>query len=343
MNDALNCVLAANGGMALVVLAGVHTGCFELFGTDRVRSVKDLKGKAVALPSLGASRQAFVASILKNVGLDPQKDVQWVVHPPAEAMRLLAEGKVDGWLGFPPEPQQLRARKIGHVLVDTRSDRPWSQYFCCMIAGNRDFVRKRPIATKKVVRAILKASELCVTEPERIARLMVDRGYASNDEYMVQLLKEVLVVGCIASVDHEPRDAFRLRHAELRGLQNGAHDLLGSNRALSHEVAVPGNHAAEVLGPWPVRPRVHEHMADLPGTELLGLGREAQPSIDLPLRQEPHRFRRGMHHPLDILLRVQAYVLQDASGESRAGAFKVRDHHGLPLQIPHRTNMVRPE
>ena len=177
--------------MALVVLAGVHTGCFELFGTDRVRSVKDLKGKAVALPSLGASRQAFVASILKNVGLDPQKDVQWVVHPPAEAMRLLAEGKVDGWLGFPPEPQEFRARRIGHVLVDTKSDRPWSQYFCCMIGGNRDFVRKYPIATKKVVRAILKASQLCATEPERIARLMVDRGYASNYEYMVQLLKEV--------------------------------------------------------------------------------------------------------------------------------------------------------
>jgi NitT/TauT family transport system substrate-binding protein len=106
-------------------------------------------------------------------------------------MRLLADGKVDGWLGFPPEPQELRARRIGHVLVDTKSDRPWSQYFCCMIGGNREFVRKHPIATKKVVRAILKASQLCATEPERIARLMVDRGYASNYEYMDQMLKEV--------------------------------------------------------------------------------------------------------------------------------------------------------
>jgi len=183
--DAPSFVLDADAGMALVVLGGVHTGCFELFGTDRVHSVRDLKGKTVALLNLGRGRQAFVASILKNVGLDPQKDVQWVVHPPAEAMRLLAEGKIDAWMGFPPEPQELRARRIGHVLVDTKSDRPWSQYFCCMIGGNRDFVRKYPIATKKVVRAILKASELCVTEPERIARLMVDRGYASNYEYMV--------------------------------------------------------------------------------------------------------------------------------------------------------------
>jgi len=189
--DALVFVLSADAGLPLVVLGGVHTGCYELFGTDRVRSVRDLKGKIVALPNLGSSRQAFIASMVRNVGLDPQKDIKWVVHPPAEAMRLLAEGRVDGWMGFPPEPQELRARRIGHVLVDTKSDRPWSQYFCCMIGGNRDFVRKHPIATKKVVRAILKASELCATEPERIARLMVDRGYASNYKYMVQMLKEV--------------------------------------------------------------------------------------------------------------------------------------------------------
>jgi len=191
MSDAPSFVLGADADVALVVLAGVHTGCYELFGTDRVRSVRDLKGKTIALPNLGSSRQAFVASMLKNVGLDPQKDVEWVVHPPLEALRLFAEGKIDGWMGFPPEPQELRAKKIGHVLVDTKSDRPWSQYFCCMIAGNRDFVRKYPIATKKVVRAILKASELCATEPERIARLMVDRGYASHYEYVVQMLKEV--------------------------------------------------------------------------------------------------------------------------------------------------------
>src|SRR5215467_15438452 len=141
---------------------------------------KAAQGKDPAVPFLGGGRQAFVASILTNVGLDPHKDVLWVEHPPAEAIRLLAEGKVGAWMCFPPEPQELRAKKIGHVLVDTKSDRPWSQYFCCMIGGNRDFVRRYPIATKKVVRAILKASQLCATEPERVARLMVDRGYASR-------------------------------------------------------------------------------------------------------------------------------------------------------------------
>ena len=57
-------------------------------------------------------------------------------------MELFADGKIDAFLGFPPEPQELRARKIGHVIVNSSIDRPWSQYYCCMLAGNRDFVRK---------------------------------------------------------------------------------------------------------------------------------------------------------------------------------------------------------
>jgi NitT/TauT family transport system substrate-binding protein len=32
-----------------------------------------------------------------------------------------------------------------------------------MLAGNRDFVRKNPIATKRALRAILKAADICAT------------------------------------------------------------------------------------------------------------------------------------------------------------------------------------
>ena len=65
------------------------------------------------------------------------------------------------YLGFPPDPQELRARKIGHVVVNSAVDRPWSQYFCCMATANREFVRKHPVATKRALRAILKAADLC--------------------------------------------------------------------------------------------------------------------------------------------------------------------------------------
>jgi NitT/TauT family transport system substrate-binding protein len=106
-------------------------------------------------------------------------------------MQLLAEGKIDGFVGFPPEPQELRAKGIGHVVVNSSTDRPWSQYFCCMILGNREFVRKHPVATKRALRAILKAADLCASEPERAARTLVDRGFAPRYDYALQTMKDV--------------------------------------------------------------------------------------------------------------------------------------------------------
>src|SRR5215468_8747257 len=158
----------------IVILAGVHPGCFELFGTERVRAIRDLKGKTVAINRVGLAQYVYVATMLPHIGLDPRKDVRFVEHSPAEGKRLLAEGKVDAYLGFPPDPQELRAKKIGQVVVNSAIDRPWSQYFCCMVVGNREFVRRPPVATKRALRAILKASDLCASEPERAARALVD-------------------------------------------------------------------------------------------------------------------------------------------------------------------------
>ena len=92
---------------------------------------------------------------------------------------------------FPPEPQELRARKIGRVILNTATDQPWSQYFCCMLVGNREFVREHPVATKRVLRAILKATDICAAEPERAAQRLVDGGFTERYDYALQTLTEL--------------------------------------------------------------------------------------------------------------------------------------------------------
>ena len=161
----------------IVFLGGVHVGCFELFGTERVQAIRDLKGKTVAIPEQAGVHHLFLASMAQYVGLDPRTDIHWVLHSPTESMQLLAEEKIDALVGFPPVPQELRAKQIGRMVVNSALDRPWSQYFCCLITGNRDFVRKHPMATKRALRAILKATDVCAFEPSRAAQLLVDKGY----------------------------------------------------------------------------------------------------------------------------------------------------------------------
>ena len=85
----------------------------------------------------------------------------------------------------------MRARKIGHVIVSTANDRPWSQYFCCMSFTNREFLRKNPIASKRAVRALLKADKICATEPELAARIIVNRGFTNSYEYALQTMRDI--------------------------------------------------------------------------------------------------------------------------------------------------------
>ena len=191
VNYATNFILQIDAGDPVVLIGGVHVGCYELFGGERVRAVRDLRGRKVAVPELGNSHHIFASMMASHVGLDPRKDIEWVIQPAAESKKLLAEGKVDAVMAFPPDPQELRAKKIGHVVVSSALDRPWSQYFCCMIAANKDFVRKHPVATKRAARAILKAANVCATEPERAARLLVDRDVSKSYEYALQTLKDL--------------------------------------------------------------------------------------------------------------------------------------------------------
>jgi NitT/TauT family transport system substrate-binding protein len=184
-------LLRVDAGEPVVLLGGGHVGCLELVGSDRVRTVRDLKGKTVLVYAAGGPPQIFLAIAMAHVGLDHRRDITVVTRPPAESLQMFEEGKVDAMVVSPPTAQEFRARKLGRVIVDTTNDRPWSQYFCCMVVGNREFVRKHPVATKRAMRALLKSTDVCALEPDRAARTLVERGFARRHDYALQTMKEL--------------------------------------------------------------------------------------------------------------------------------------------------------
>ena len=206
-------LLQVDRGLRIRLLAGIHVGCFELFAREGIRSVADLKGRTVGVQALETSQHVFLSAMATLVGLNPAKDIEWVTSAKVKPIDLFAEGKIDAFLGFPPEPQRLRAQNIGHVIVNSAQDRPWSQYFCCMLAGNGEFIRKNPIATKRVVRAILRATDLCVSEPALVAQRMVNRGFTPRHDYAVQTLADVPYNRWR---DYDPEDTIRFYALRLR-------------------------------------------------------------------------------------------------------------------------------
>ena len=183
-------VLQADAAAPIVMLAGIHPGCQELVASSRIRSVRDLKGRSVAVSALNSANHGFLASIVGHVGLDPRRDINWVVLPQEESIRQLADGKVDATIASPPLTYEMRAKKVGYVLLNMTTDRPWSQYFCCVLAGNREFVRKNPVATKRAMRAILKGANLCAN-PEPVAKHLVSRGFYKNHDITLQMLRDL--------------------------------------------------------------------------------------------------------------------------------------------------------
>jgi NitT/TauT family transport system substrate-binding protein len=180
-----------DAGLPLVALGGLHVGCYELFARAPVRSIGDLKGRRVGIQTLASSGHLYLSIMAKHVGLDPKEDIEWVVPPDGNAMGLFADGKTDAFLGFPPEPQQLRARQVGRVILNTITDQPWSQYFCCMVYANRAWVRDHPVATRRALRAIYKAADFCSAEPATAARRLVDGGFTERYDYALQTVREV--------------------------------------------------------------------------------------------------------------------------------------------------------
>ena len=132
-----------------------------------------------------------LTSLIANyVGLDPVHDIEWVRDRKPDARLCRRENRcVPRRYARTADPARPE-RFPGHTVVNIAVDRPWSQYFCCMVAGSTDYVTKYPVATKRVLRAILKAADFCASNPELAAQELVDRGFLPNYDYALATLNE---------------------------------------------------------------------------------------------------------------------------------------------------------
>jgi NitT/TauT family transport system substrate-binding protein len=208
--------VAADRGDPLVILAGVINSPFVLFGNESVQSLRDLKGKRIWVQKRDATDSVYAlwAALLAYVGIDLEHDVEFVELSAADAIQQAAAGTIDAWLTPRPYSTLLRNANIGHVILDGTVDPPWSHYFFAMATANRDFVEKHPAATKRALRAILKATDLCGREPERAAHYLMDRGFTPLP--YDQVLEGITGVSHAAWREFDPEDTIRFYALRLR-------------------------------------------------------------------------------------------------------------------------------
>jgi NitT/TauT family transport system substrate-binding protein len=245
-------LIEIDAGAPLVWLAGSHIGCIVLIGGERVRSTRDLKGKTVPITAFHDPAHTFVSMFAAYVGLDPNKDINWLIDPTFNFFEAgpqrLADGSIDAIMAGPHEAAVFREKKIGHVLVNITTDKPWSQYFCCMIASTKEFVRRYPVATKRAVRAFLKATDLCASDPEGAARLLIERNVPQFYDWQYdKVLQELKNISYGQWREFDPEDAVRfyaLRMREVGLIQTSPQKIIDEHtdwrffNELKHELKV---------------------------------------------------------------------------------------------------------
>jgi ABC-type nitrate/sulfonate/bicarbonate transport system substrate-binding protein len=178
-------------GLTVAAAAGVLGMHPEEAAAESPPETKTLR--VLEIPALCWAPQYVMEELLRAEGFSRVQYVKREIGP--EIFQPLGSGQaditIDAYMAFPPEPQNLRTKKVGHVVWSMAADRPWSQYFCCMAAANAEFIRRNPVATKRALRAILKAADLCAAQPERMAKSLVDRGRARNYEDTLHAIKDV--------------------------------------------------------------------------------------------------------------------------------------------------------
>jgi NitT/TauT family transport system substrate-binding protein len=210
--------VAVDRGDPLVVLAGVQSGAGYLFGNDKVQSLRELKGKRIWVTKRDDPTDpvySLMAALLTYVGIDLERDVEFVELSLADIFPAILEDRVDVWLATRRSATLFQQANIGHVLIDLSMDPPWSQYFGTMATGNGDFVEKHPAATKRALRAILKGADVCAREPERAARYLVDRGFTAL-AYDEGLIDGIHALSYASWREFNPEDTMRFFALRLK-------------------------------------------------------------------------------------------------------------------------------
>jgi NitT/TauT family transport system substrate-binding protein len=169
-------------GLDVKFTGGIHRGCLRVQASvnGKIHSVKDLKGKRIGVPGMGTPPFIFANRVLGANGIDPARDVTWLVFPAGELGLALDKGEVDAVADSEPIGSMLVAQGKVKNIADQALDMPYADEYCCAVLANGKFLARNPKATAAATRALLKAAKWVETNPKAAAELSVKGKYLAS-------------------------------------------------------------------------------------------------------------------------------------------------------------------
>lgn len=169
-------------GLDVKFTGGIHRGCLRVQAKidGKVRTIKDLKGKRIGVPGMGTPPFIFANRVLGANGIDPAREVSWLVFPAGELGLALDKGEVDAVANSEPIGSMLVAQGKVKNIADQAVDFPYADEYCCAVLVNGKFLAKHPKASAAATRALLKAAKWVDANPRAAAELSVAKKYLAS-------------------------------------------------------------------------------------------------------------------------------------------------------------------
>jgi NitT/TauT family transport system substrate-binding protein len=169
-------------GLDVKFTGGIHRGCLrvQVPVNSPIKTIKDLKGKRIAAPGMGTPPFIFASRVMGANGIDPSKDVTWLVYPIGELGLALEKGEVDAIADSEPIGSMLVAQGKVRNIADQAKDHPYADEYCCAVIVSGSYLKANPQKTAAATRALLKAAKWVEANPKAAARISVEGKHLAS-------------------------------------------------------------------------------------------------------------------------------------------------------------------
>jgi len=144
---------------------------------SRTRSLVDLKGKKLAIPSLYSNQNFVIHKLMEDYGMKPE-DINLVILPPPDMPTSLASGAIDAYFVGEPFCAKAELDGIGRILYYARDI--WPNFISCALVVHEDLIREHPEIVEDLVRGIAQSGAWAETHRAAAAKLAAP--YYRQDE-----------------------------------------------------------------------------------------------------------------------------------------------------------------
>ncbi|MDR2350770.1 MAG: ABC transporter substrate-binding protein [Deltaproteobacteria bacterium] len=209
-----------SNGLPIKITTGLHTGCDKILvkPDSGIKTVADLKGKRIGVPSLTSSPIMFARRGLAHAGVkvgDKDSEVEFLVFENSELPLALERGAIDAISANDPVASLAAKNNNLTILLDSAADEPFSLQYCCAAYVSDELVSDNPEAAARYTRAMQKAAAWIQRNPDETARIQVEKKYVAGDAaFNASVLKTFRYIPSVSGA----YDAFGVTAGELKDI-----------------------------------------------------------------------------------------------------------------------------